>query len=156
MLDNFKQTLIFIFILFVFCGSAFSQIAVVVNENNTIENLKLDELKRIYLGNLTFFQNKQPIVLGEYEPAAVDFYRILMDQTVLKIKKHWIAVVFSGKNANPPINLKDTIRTLEFLKENPGGITFLPVSEVSEGMKIVTIDGISPEQPDYPLSLDNK
>lgn len=127
-------------------------IVVVVHKDNSLEDISAATLRKIYLGKITIFPDGEHIVLGEVDRCSETFYRILLNKTPMSIRKYWISVVFSGKMATPPVELKHNIEIKEFMRHNPGAIIFTIPSMIDSSMKILTIDGISPGEPGYLLN----
>jgi ABC-type phosphate transport system substrate-binding protein len=128
-----------------------AEIAVVVNPANPINNLPLDQLRKIYLGKVTTFPSGDKIVLGESKAVKKEFYKKLLGWNMTKVKKHWISVVFSGEETTPPKELKGKKDILEFLRRHPGAICIVDYRQVTKDMKVVAIDGRYPWSEDYPL-----
>jgi len=77
-------------------------IVVVVNKDNSLEDISTTTLQKIYLGKITIFPNGKHVVLGEFDQCSERFYRILVNKTPMNIRKYWISVVFSGGDGNAP------------------------------------------------------
>lgn len=133
-------------------NDAAAQIVIVVNKNNTIRNLSNDELKKIYLGKVTIFPSGNKIILLEHAPVKKMFYKHVFNMKVDKVKKHWFSVVFSGKSATPPKELKDLDEVKKIVNTNDGAICFVELSTFdSSKMKIITIDNKKPGDAQYRL-----
>ncbi|NQV17265.1 MAG: hypothetical protein HQ534_01800 [Armatimonadetes bacterium] len=130
------------------------QIAVVVAKNNPVNNLTLEELRRIYLGKVTTFSNGEKIILLQYEPLMKEFYRIVLNKTPMKVRKHWIGVVFSGGSATPPREFTTIHQLSEILDKYSGVIGFIDWEDVGDNEKVITIDGIRPQEANYPLQKE--
>ncbi len=142
-------TIILFILFFVIIEKIEAQIAVVVNKDNPVENLTSVELKRIYLGRITTFINDEQIMLVQYEPLSEKFYHLLLHKTPMKVRKHWISVVFSGGDGTPPKESKTVEQVFKLIKENPGAISFLDLNDVSNEMKLLTIDRKQPQDDEY-------
>jgi phosphate transport system substrate-binding protein len=140
-----------LFLLFSFHEKNNGYIAVIVNRNNPVNNLTLEELRKIYLGKITEFPNGERVILGEFSSGKKKFYEVLLGMSPHKVKKHWISVVFSGGNASPPVELKNLKEVKEFVSKYPGAICFINVKKVDKDLKVLRIDGKKPGDRDYPL-----
>ncbi|HEX4627678.1 MAG TPA: hypothetical protein VH137_02725 [Gemmatimonadales bacterium] len=138
-------------VLLVAVAPAAAQIVVVVNKANTTRNLSLGDLERLYLGNRTSFDNGEPVVLGEYHPARRAFYLTVLHWSERAVSRYWIGVVFSGRNAAPPVEFRDAESARRFVTTTPGAICFLDLAAVPGDVGVVTIDGRGPRDPAYPL-----
>ncbi|MFQ6607328.1 MAG: hypothetical protein ACE5EE_02190 [Fidelibacterota bacterium] len=144
---------IFLLVMFFFATSdkTEAQIAVIVNESNSCDNLSTSELERIFLGKITTFSNGDQIVLVQFEPLSKQFYHKVLHKTPMKVRKHWINMVFSGGSGMPPKECSSLDQITKLFADHPGAISFVELSEVLEGMKVVSIDSKLPQDEDYPL-----
>ncbi len=132
-------------------SSLFAQIAVVVNLQNSLENISLEKLSRIYEGRITRFDNDIDIVLGEEKNNSEQFYRAVLDKNLSRVKKYWISFVLSGKSATPPEQLAGTEQVELFLKKNIGGICFIDKNKVTKNMKVISVNEKLPAEKGYPI-----
>ncbi len=152
MITTGKYTICTLLLIMICLGStATAQIVVVVNDSNSISDLTLDELRRIYLGKTTAFPNGKEIVLMEYAHLCEKFYKAVLNMTELKVRKHWIKVVFSGEYATPPIEYHDPDEIKNLVCKKRGAICFVRLSDLEDCMKVLTIGGKEPDDEGYPL-----
>lgn len=130
-----------------------ADLVVVVDDSNSVSNLSMKELKRIYLGKITDFKNGQEIALAEYAPANEDFYQATLGRSTHKTRKYWMKLIFSGGHATPPKVFKKIARIKQFLRDTEGAICFIESSDVDTGMKVLSLDGKMPEDEGYPLAI---
>ncbi len=128
-----------------------AQIAVIVHKSNPVRDLTLADLQRLYLGRQTTFANGLAVVLGEYRPARHAFYRATLNMNETAVSRHWISVVFSERNATPPREFRTAEEVRRFVTTTPGAICFLDLASVSDDLKVVTVEGRRPQDPEYPL-----
>lgn len=128
-----------------------ADLVVVVNDSNSVSDLSMNELKRIYLGKITDYKNGQEIILGEYAPENEDFYQTVLGMSTRKTRMHWMKLVFSGGLATPPKVFKKIEKVRQFIRDTEGAICFIKSSEVDKGMKVLTIDGKRPGEEGYLL-----
>lgn len=143
-----------ILILLTLSSTATAQIAVVVNDSNSTSDLTMDQLKRIYLGKTTAFPDGKTVVLMEHGSLNEEFYKTVLDMTLLKVRKHWMKIVFSGVYATPPTEYKDSDEIKRLVCKNKEAICFVRLTDADDCMKVLTIDGKNPEDKDYPLRLE--
>lgn len=136
------------------CPSVSGQIAVVVHPDNPVEDVNLVDLKRIYLGKITTFESATPIVLTENTALDDEFYEIVTDMSLRRIRKHWMKIVFEGVFATPPTAFKDLLEMKKFIGQNVGSIGFMDILAVDSTLKVLTIEGLSPGAEGYPLGSD--
>ncbi len=142
-----------ILIIIVVCFANFlhAQIKIIVNKNNPTNNITIVELKQIYLGNKTTFSNGKNIILMEQNNIKERFYDQLLGWSTLKIKKYWMRLIFSGENSIAPKEFKNLNRLKDFILANEGAIAFVHLTEPDTTLKFLTVEGMKPENKDYPL-----
>ena len=132
-------------------GAAKEPIAVVVNDSSAITDIKLEKLARYYLGKVTLLPDGSEIVLLAYAPLEEDFYKAAVKMTTLGLRKHWMKLVFEADYATPPTDYNDLDEIKGIVCKTKGAICFVPLSKVSDCMKVLTIDGKSPGDEGYAL-----
>jgi ABC-type phosphate transport system substrate-binding protein len=130
---------------------SYAQIVIVVNKSNPLNEISINELKQIFLAQRTSFQNGKSIELAEYAKSKPKFYDQLFGWTVLKIKKHWMGLIFSGMHSSTPKEFKLASELIEYIQNNDGVIGFMDLSEVDKRVKTLLINGKSVNNRDYPL-----
>jgi ABC-type phosphate transport system substrate-binding protein len=130
---------------------ALAQIAVIVNRSNPVNDLTRADLEALYLGQRTSFANGAPAVLGEYRPARRSFYRSVLHLSESAVSRHWIGIVFSEGQATPPRSFRDGETAHRFVLSTPGAICFIDLEAVTDDVKVVTVGGLRPRDPAYPL-----
>jgi hypothetical protein len=130
---------------------ALAQIAVIVSRTNPINDLTLADLEALYLGQRTSFSNGAPAVLGEYRPARRSFYRSVLHLSESAVSRHWIGIVFSEGQATPPRAFRDAEAANRFVLSTPGAICFIDLEAMTDDVKVVTVGGLGPRDPAYPL-----
>lgn len=126
-------------------------LAVIVSDKCDLTDISTDELQKFYLGKTTMHTDECEIRLLAYQPSVKAFYRIVLDMTLLRFRKHWMKLVFAGEFATPPEECSTIADLKQRLCNNPGAIGFLPLSKVEGCMKILTIDGKQPDDSGYLL-----
>lgn len=132
-------------------GLAQEPIAVVVQPGNPLTTISLDELRRFYLGTSTAMPNKEPVVLVESAEARARFYATVLRMNPDRVKRHWIGAVFSGESGTPPREVSPPADLLQFVAGHPGAIAFVRAAAVDRSVKILTVDGHRPGDPNYPI-----
>ena len=147
-----RITLIICVIPFIFfANAAHAQIAIAVNKDNPVDDISMSELKQIYLGKKTIFPDGKNIALAEYADLKETFYDILLDWSVIKMKKHWMGLIFSGTSSSVPKEFKRVEELKDFISKNEGAVAFMDLAEVDKNVKLLTINGRKPGSKDYPL-----
>jgi hypothetical protein len=125
------------------------QLAVVTNPASPLQNLSLEELSFLYLGQ-TVSMEAGEILLAEYGPLREGFYRSVLQMRGAQVDRHWIGVVFRGGKVNPPIRFDTAADLRDFVLSDLGAIAFLPLGDL-DSMKVLTINGFLPTDPGYPI-----
>jgi len=128
---------------------SYSQIVIIVNKNNSLNEISKNELKQIFLAQRTSFQNGQSIELAEYAKSKSKFYDQLFGWNLLRVKKHWMGLIFSGMHSSAPKEFKLANELLDFIQKNDGAIGFVDISEVDKSVKMLLINGKNVNNKDY-------
>jgi ABC-type phosphate transport system substrate-binding protein len=142
-----------VYSIFFFCSANISlaQIVIAVNKNNPVNDISMSELKQIYLGKKTTFPDGKNIVLGEYADLKEAFYDILLGWSVVKVRKHWLGLIFSGTSSSAPKEFKRFGELKDFISQNEDAIAFIDLADIDKKVKLVTIDGKNPGSKNYPF-----
>lgn len=128
-----------------------AQIAIIINPNNPITNLSITQLQQIYLGQKTTFSAGNNIDLAEDATLKEEFYSSILNWKPLRVKKHWMNLIFSGKVSSAPKEFNHTEDLIQFVAKNKNAIAFIHYSLVPNNVKIITLDRLEPLAADYPL-----
>jgi ABC-type phosphate transport system substrate-binding protein len=131
--------------------SAQVAIAVIVSPKTSVNNLSIEELRRIFLGSSTTLPGNGPVILVEHTAERPAFYRAALGMSEDRVKRHWIQMVFAGDGATPPREIDELDAVKRFVAEHSGAIAFLSESAVDVNVKVLSIDGQRPGDPGYPL-----
>lgn len=126
-------------------------LAIVVSDDCELSDVSSDDLKRFYLGKTTVMSDGYEIELLSFRAAAKKFYDLVLDMTPLSVRKHWMKLVFAGEFATPPTEYSDVDEIDAIICKRKEAICFLPLSKVTDCMKILTVNGLKPDDSDYPL-----
>jgi hypothetical protein len=114
-------------------------LVIVVNKNNSINELSKNEVIDIYMGRyMTFPDGKsaKPLDLPANSKLKSDFYLKLVNQSEQKINAYWARVFFSGR-AKPPESVESIDDALNQLKDSEFGIAYIPESKLTDTVKVV-------------------
>ena len=148
---NIIKYILYVILLICFTKVATAQIAIVVSKENPVNDISLSELKQIYLGTRTIFSDGKNIVLVEYLDLKEKFYDILLGWSLIKYKKHWMKLIFSGESSSAPKEFKSANKLKDFIIANEGAIAFIALVDVDDNMKVLTIDRKKTGSRDYPF-----
>lgn len=142
-------------------SQAFSQdgedtfsLAIVVHKESTVENLSLQELRKIFLADQQFWADRSRIILLVRAPKSEERDFVLntiyqMDEQ--QFRKYWIAKMFRAEVPRGPKIVFSTDMTRELVVAIPGSISFLDAKEATDDIRVLRIDGKLPHEDGYPL-----
>jgi ABC-type phosphate transport system substrate-binding protein len=125
-------------------------LAVVVNPDSAVDALSLEELRRLYLGQTTVWDDTD-VRLYEFGAERGTFYKSVLDMSESQLDRHWIGVVFRGGQVPPPTKVSDPGELLRLVSQTPGAVAFLPFEAVTSAVKILSIEGARPGDSSYPI-----
>ncbi len=129
-------------------------VAIVVHADTNVENLTLDQLRRIFLAEQQFWPDNSRITLLVRAPGAVERELVLdriyrMNESLFR--QYWIAKMFRAEVASGPKIVFSSNMALELVTAIPGSITFMNAADVDDSAKVIRIDGMLPSEAGYPL-----
>lgn len=129
-------------------------IAIVAHADIVVDNLSLLELRNIFLANQQFWPDRTRIILLVRAPKSDERDFVLntiyqMDES--KFRQYWIAKMFRAEVPRGPKIVFSTNMTLELIVAIPGSISFIRASELTDGAKVIRVDGKLPTDAGYPL-----
>jgi ABC-type phosphate transport system substrate-binding protein len=129
-------------------------IAIVVHKDTDVGNLSMNELRNIFLANQQFWSDRSRIILLVRAPQSDERDYVLnriyqMDEA--QFRQYWIAKMFRAEVPRGPKIVFSTDMTLDLVVAIPGSISFMRADQVSDAVKIVSVDGKLPSDEGYPL-----
>lgn len=129
-------------------------IAVIVHPAVNVENLSFAELRKTMLGDRQFWPSGEKITVIVAEP--VDPGRSVLLKKVYNMseqqfRQYWIARVFRGEVAEDPKVVISSEGVIEMVSVLGGSIALVDFEDVPSGVKVLSIDGLRPGDPEYPL-----
>jgi ABC-type phosphate transport system substrate-binding protein len=131
-----------------------SAIAIVTNPRTATSDISFLELRKIFLGEIQFWDDNSRIVLLVRAPVARERDVVLTKiyrMGEAEFQQYWIAKVFRAEVSSKPKIVYSSGMTSELVTALPGAIGFLPADEVGPGMKVLSINGKLPGEAGYPL-----
>jgi hypothetical protein len=149
-----KKTTAFVFIIQGFFCMAFlflsvtarsqtEMLTVISNDKGAPAELKLSDLKSIFLGEKQRWRNGNKISIALMKtstPAGMYTCKKIYDMSSDELKKFWLALVFEGK-ADAPAFFNTTAELENFVAENPGAIGIIDQQPASADTHIILVDG---------------
>lgn len=129
-------------------------VAIVVHPGVEVSDLSMNQLRRIFLADQQFWPDRSRITLLVRAPGAAERELVLdqiyqMDES--QFRRYWIAKIFRAEVPSGPKIVWSSNMALELITAVPGSITFIPAADIDANVKVVSIDGLLPDQPGYPL-----
>jgi ABC-type phosphate transport system substrate-binding protein len=131
-------------------------LAIVVNKSNSIANLSMAELRKVFLGERSHWPNGRRITLvmmesGRPERDAVLHQIYQMSET--DFNDHFLRGVFTGEVFVSPKTLATPIGVRKFIFNVSGAIGYVRATDVDESVKVIRIDEQLPEDKGYRLHV---
>jgi ABC-type phosphate transport system substrate-binding protein len=131
-----------------------SDMAVVVNPSTPISDLSMAEVRKVFRGDRQYWTRDVPVVLLIRAPRSRErdvILRKLYEMSEAQFKQYWIAKIFRAEAIAGPKIVYSNDMAKELVSAIPGAIAFIAEKDVTDGLKIVRIDGYMPGDPGYPL-----
>jgi phosphate transport system substrate-binding protein len=132
-----------------------SQFAVIVHPATPVDDLTLAQLRRVFLGQQQFWQGGERVVLFVYPSATAEgefVLRHLYQMSDNEFKRYWIAKTFRDDVTTGPKIVSTPAMAKRLTASVPGAVAVIPVSEVDETVKVLSIDRRLPGVDSYPLT----
>lgn len=133
------------------------QLAVIVNKNSAVTNLTLEELQSFFTLEKQFWSNGKRVVLLLRHNETME-QKILLEKvykmSAQELRKYWVAKIFGGQIPAIPSIVRSANSVIALVKRSEGAISVLRMSDVTEDVRVLTINGKSPGEAGYPLSKD--
>ncbi len=135
---------VFLAITSSFCSSslfipqAFADVQIIANQGSSDDSLSKKDIKKIFLGKKTKWDNGKKIVLATMTKGDTHaaFLKKYTGKTEAQFKNFWKKQVFTGKGQMPK-KFADTEKVIEFVAKTPGAIGYIDAgSDVGSIKKI--------------------
>jgi hypothetical protein len=139
----------------VFALAQNTDIAVVVNSSNPIDDISVVELKKIFMGQKQSWPGNIPMKLlvrgaGAHERQAL---LRLLGMSERDYKQYWTTQMFRGDTQFEPITVASNSVQKQAVNTFAGAIALMTAGEAKTGMKVIKIDGHLPGEADYPTEF---
>lgn len=131
-----------------------TDVAVVVHPDTPIDNLTLAEVRQVFKGERQYWNKQIPVVLIVRAPVARErevVLRTIFQMNDAQFKQYWVAKIFRAETTSAPKIVYSNAVANQLVAAVPGAIAFIDAREVKPGVKVVSIDGMTPGAPRYPL-----
>jgi len=107
--------------------------------NNTGQiNWTANQLKSIFIGERSFWPNRQPVVIVLPSSDSDSFERIAqwsLETDGFDYQKHWLSLVFQGR-ANAPVFVKDEEEVMEYVADHDGAIGLIFLEDAPSALQL--------------------
>jgi hypothetical protein len=156
-----NMTKIFLVALTIAMGTpAFAEgiaVAIVVHSDTQISNLTMSQLRKIFLAEQQFWPDNTRITLLVKAPGAIE-RELVLDRIYLmneaEFRKYWIAKMFRAEVPSGPKLVFSSNMALELVTAIKSSITFINADEITNDIRVLSIDGYMPNEQGYPLRSD--
>lgn len=125
-------------------------LAVVVNKSNTVENITQAQLCKILMGQASWSSGKQvSALLRSSGPERDTVIHTICSMNGVDFMQQ---VIKTGGTA--PKSLSTDAAVKQLVTTLPGAIGFLHMSDVTDAVRVVKLDGAAPGDPGYKLKLN--
>lgn len=145
-----------LFLIFL-CSGLFqnvdAQIAVIVKKGNFLDDITIAELKEIFLGEKKTWGNGTRIILVDQKSnrdLSNNFYKVTTGKSLSRVKEIWIKKMITGE-MSPPKAFNSDADIIYFVSQNYGAIGFIEAKNKVDIVKVLTIEGKSPDDSKYKL-----
>jgi hypothetical protein len=126
-------------------------LVVVVNPANSLSELSMDKLRRLFLGQTRTFPDGSHARLARHTSSAGTFDRRALGLQPDIVRSRWMAMIFRGEQTTLPAELASVDDVKRFVREHPDAIAFLPSGQADATVKVVAVDGKRPADAGYPI-----
>jgi len=131
-------------------------LVIVVNPSNPVENLSLEELRKIFLGERIRWPNGHRVIVAMLDsgfPERDAILRQVYRMTESGYRDYFLKGSYTGDIPVLPKTLSSPEILRKFVFNAPGAIGYLRASDVDLSVKAVSIDGRLPDNREYKLLI---
>ncbi len=118
------------------------EVVLIVNPANTLSEMTLKDVKKIYLGKNKFFPGGggKVIPADQADKSTVRkiFYEVMIGKSAAKLKAYWSKRIFTGKGT-PPIVKKGDEAMLAWVAEQPLALGYVYRNSVNDSVKVLNL-----------------
>ena len=128
-------------------------VAVIVHPDVPVNDVSVEELRRIFLGDRQFWNQDlriTPLVPAQGSPTRAVLLN-LSQKTEAQYRHHWIAKVFRAEAMSQPKVVTSPAMLGDLVSGIAGAISLVEAKDVPRSVKVLTVSGKRPEETGYPL-----
>jgi len=131
-------------------------LAIIVNQSNPVDNLSLQELRTVFLGERSHWANGRRITLVMMEAGLPERKAVLREiyrMNESDFTRHFLQGLFTGEVFVSPKTLASPVGVRKFVFNVPGAIGYVRAADVDETVKVIRVEGHLPDDKDYSLRI---
>jgi ABC-type phosphate transport system substrate-binding protein len=135
-------------------SAADGDIAVVVNSGVPVNTLTFAEVRKLFFGDRQYWTPDLRVTLVVRAPVAREreiALRTIYQMTEAQFRQYWISKVFRAEATSGPRIVYSSEEATGLVGALPGAISFIDVTQVPKGFKVLRVDGHLPGEPGYRL-----
>jgi len=116
-------------------------VVVIVHPSNTLTEISVSDVKKIYLGKKKFFPGGEKVIPGDQPKGTQSrkfFYGGIIGKSEAKLKSYWSRLIFTGKGTPPKIIGFDRV-VKEWVAGQPKAMGYIMRSEADDTVKILDL-----------------
>jgi len=117
-------------------NAADEAIVVIVNENNSTQEMSAREVRKLFLGKSRKLPDGSRALLVSNESLQSKFNKSALRKADSQVKAAWSRLQFSGR-AKPPVEFGNPADVVKFVSANLNAIGYVRTSELGPGVKQV-------------------
>ncbi|PYX41768.1 MAG: hypothetical protein DMG81_02855 [Acidobacteria bacterium] len=140
-------------------SAAEQNLAIIVNQSNTVNDISLKELRTVLLGERSHWPNGRRITLVMMDPGMAERNAVLRDicrMNETEFSRHFLRGLFTGEVFVSPKTLSSPTGVRKFVFNVPGAIGYVRATDVDGTVKVIKVNGHGVEDADYPLHIELK
>jgi len=133
-----------------------TSLAVIVNSAIKQESISMDNLKKMLIGDIRFWEGGELITLLIQAPVSWERDTLLsqvMEMSEPQYRQFWISKVFRTEVASGPKVVLSNEMAAILVSKIPGAMAFVNNDEIPIDTRVLKIDGFLPDDENYPLKF---
>lgn len=133
-------------------SAADGDIAVVVHPGVPVSSLTFAEVRKLLFGDRQYWTPDLRVTLVMRAPVAREreiVLRTIYQMTEAQFRQYWISKVFRAEAASGPRIVYSNEEATVLVGALPGAISFIDLTQVPKGLKVLRVDGRLPGEPGY-------
>ena len=140
-------------------GAPSSDLAIIVNKSNQVDDISLANLRKIFLAEQKYWSDQHRVTVVMREPGQAERAAVLRQLYRMSngdYARYFLHAEFTGEGHGVPKSLSSAAGVRKFVYNVPGAIGYVRADEVDGSVKVVRVDGRAPGEIGYPLTLTGR